>query len=78
MPQHVRPPSADSWDVVLITEYASEEAYHNREAIFAELFKRPELAMKPIDGKGPRDMARFVEGDVMLRRADVRGALSQE
>lgn len=32
----------------------------------------------PIDGKGPRDMARFVEGDVMLRRVGARGALLQE
>lgn len=71
----VREPSPQGWDVVLITEYASEEAYNNREEIFAKLFERPELAMKRIDGKGPRDMARFVEGDVMLRRAGVRGAL---
>lgn len=63
-----REPKGEEWDVMLVTEYASEEAYAQREAIFAELFERPELAMKPIDGKGPRDMAEFVTGGVEARR----------
>jgi hypothetical protein len=63
-----REPQGEDWDVMLVTEYASEEAYAQREDIFAKLFERPELAMKPIDGKGPRDMAEFVAGGVEARR----------
>lgn len=65
----VRPPQdGEDWDVMLVTEYANETAYANREAIFADLFARPELAMKPIDGKGPRDMATFVGESAVVRR----------
>lgn len=63
-----RPPTADTWDVVLITEYASPEAYADREALFGRLFERPDLAMRPIDGKGPREMAEFVGDEVSVRR----------
>ena len=53
---------------MLITEYASERAYTQREDLFAELFTRPELAMKLIDGKDPRDMATFVGDTIQARR----------
>lgn len=63
-----REPDGEGWDVMLITEYASEEAFAQREEIFAKLFERPELAMKPVDGKGPRDMAEFVGSGIEARR----------
>lgn len=64
----LREPQGDDWDVMLITEYASEEAYARREEVFAALFERPELAMRPVGGKGPRDMATFVASGVEARR----------
>ena len=63
-----REPQGEDWDVMLVTEYVSDEAFAQREAIFAALFERPELAMKPVDGKGPRDMAEFVGSGVEARR----------
>lgn len=63
-----REPQGEEWDVMLVTEYASADAFAQREAIFTELFERPELAMKPIDGKGPRDMAEFVGSGIEARR----------
>lgn len=68
-----REPQGEDWDVMLVTEYASEEAYAQREEIFADLFERPELAIKPIDGKGPRDMSEFVAGGVEVRRVLANG-----
>lgn len=55
-----REPDGVEWDVMLVTEYASREAFDRREATFGALFERPEFTMKPVDGKGPRDMAEFV------------------
>ena len=63
-----REPSDDAWDVMLITEYASPQAYADREATFAQLFERPELAMKRVNGKGPRDMAVFMSDKVSVTR----------
>lgn len=64
-----REPVEGEWDVVLITEYASPQTYADREAIFARLFERPELAMKRVNGKGPRDMAAFTtESEVAVTR----------
>lgn len=65
----VREPRADDWDVMLITEYASREAYDDRETLFARLFDRPEFALQRVDGKGPRDMATFVDSEVTVTRA---------
>lgn len=67
-----REPNAGRWDVMLLTEYANEAAYAQREEAFAKLFERPELAMKRIDGKGPRDMADFVDGDVKAHFVQVK------
>ena len=58
-----REPTDGEWDVLLITEYASPQAYADREATVAQLFERPELAMKRVNGKGPRDMAAFMTDD---------------
>ncbi|MEM6328029.1 MAG: hypothetical protein AAF791_13015 [Bacteroidota bacterium] len=55
-----REPDGEHWDVMLITEYASRDAYERREATFGALFERPAFQMKPVNGKGPRDMAEFV------------------
>ncbi|MEO0557117.1 MAG: hypothetical protein AAF170_02920 [Bacteroidota bacterium] len=64
-----REPVEGEWDVILITEYASPQAYADREAIFQRLFERPELAMKRVNGKGPRDMAAFTtESEVSVTR----------
>lgn len=64
-----REPVEGEWDVLLITEYASPQAYADREAIFQRLFERPELAMKRVNGKGPRDMAAFTtESEVAVTR----------
>lgn len=63
-----RAPADGDWDVMLVTEYAGAEAYTQREEHFTELFEWPELAMKPIDGKRPRDMAEVVAGGVEARR----------
>jgi hypothetical protein len=63
-----REPDEAEWDVMLITAYADEAAYADREEHFARLFERPELAMRPVDGKGPRDMAELVGSGVEARR----------
>ena len=63
------PQPGEDWDVMLVTEYASAQAYADREAIFADLFARPELAYKPVNGKGPRDMAVFVGDSAVVHRA---------
>lgn len=73
-----REPQGAGWDVMLVTEYASEEAYARREEIFTELFERPDLAMKPVDGKGPRDMAEFVESGIEARRVLASEATDDE
>ncbi|MEM1055503.1 MAG: hypothetical protein AAGI52_08240 [Bacteroidota bacterium] len=58
----VREPTGDDWDVMLVTEYASREAFERREAVFGALFQQPEFAMKPVNGKSPRDMAEIIGG----------------
>ncbi|NNF59152.1 MAG: hypothetical protein HKN04_13030 [Rhodothermaceae bacterium] len=63
-----REPSEDEWDVMLITEYASEAAYAEREAIFARIFESPRWTLQLIDGKNSRDMASFVGEPVVVRR----------
>ena len=50
----------ESWDVMLRTTYVDEDAYARREEIFAEIFEARDPATL-IDGKGPRDMARFLD-----------------
>ena len=65
----VREPEGETWDVMLITEYASEQAYHDREAIFARIFEGPDWTLQLVDGKSSRDMATFVGESAVVRRA---------
>lgn len=61
-----RPDAAD-WDVMMMTEYADEAAYANREAYFTALFARPDWETHLIDGKSGRDLADLVGEEVVLR-----------
>ena len=61
--------SADTWNLVMLTAYKDSSAYANREALFTpilEAFGKPE----PINGKGPRQMARFLEEHPMKKAID--------
>ncbi|MEL6614247.1 MAG: hypothetical protein AAFQ43_00840 [Bacteroidota bacterium] len=67
-----RVPSDSEWDVMLITEYASPEAYARREATFGALFRQPAFQMKRVNGKGPRDMAEILGSSVSPARRHLR------
>ena len=55
-----RAPDGESWDVMLRTTYVDRAAYEDREAIFAAIFEARGPATL-VDGKGPRDMAEFLD-----------------
>jgi L-ascorbate metabolism protein UlaG (beta-lactamase superfamily) len=62
-----REPDGESWDVMLRTTYVDEAAWAAREEIFAEIFEARGPATL-IDGKGPRDMAEFLDDGRDARR----------
>lgn len=51
-------PTCPDWDYLLVTVYRDSSAWARREALFAPVLRR--RGMIPIDGKGPRELARFV------------------
>jgi hypothetical protein len=56
-----RAPSGADWDVMLRTTYPDRAAYEAREATFAAIFTGPDFTTRLVDGKGPREMADFLD-----------------
>lgn len=57
----VAPEKTQTWDVMLLTEYASREAFENREALFAEVFKTQKTVL--VNGKTGREMSKIINVD---------------
>lgn len=58
----VAPEKTQSWDVMLLTEYADRATFENREEIFAEVFKTQKTVL--INGKSGRDMSKIINLDL--------------